>query len=99
MIGHQVAGKAVRDSFFLSNHPVSSLPKMVIVSAAATVLLAVLFARAMRRFGPRKLIPAGFLLSAALHIVEYRLMHVNPALWSVLIYLHIFALGAILLSG
>jgi len=30
MLAHQVAGKAVRDSFFLTNYPASELPKMVI---------------------------------------------------------------------
>jgi hypothetical protein len=99
MLAHQVAGKAVRDSFFLSNHPASDLPKVVILAAAITVVLVLLFARAMGRFGPQRLVPAGFLLSSGLHVAEYRLMQANPALWSVLIYVHIVALGAILLSG
>jgi hypothetical protein len=99
MLAHQVAGKAVRDSFFLSNYPATDLPKMVILSAALTVVLVLLFARAMGRFGPQRLVPAGFLLSSVLHIAEYRTIPANPALWSVLIYLHIFVLGAILLSG
>ncbi len=99
MLAHQVAGKAVRDSFFLSDYPASELPKMVMFSAALTVVLVLLFARAMSRFGPQRLVPAGFLLSSALHVAEFRMMQANPALWSVLIYLHIVALGAILLSG
>lgn len=99
MLAHQVAGKAVRDSFFLSNYPASDLPKMVIAAAAATVLFVLLFARAMGRLGPQRLVPAGFFISSMLHIAEYRVMAGNPSLWSVLIYLHIVALGAILLSG
>jgi ATP:ADP antiporter, AAA family len=99
MIAHQVAGKAVRDSFFLSNYPASELPKMVIAAAAVTMLMVLLFARAMGRFGPQRLVPAGFLLSTIVHGVEYRMMPGNPALWSVLVYFHIVALGAILLSG
>ena len=99
MLAHQVAGKAVRDSFFLSNYPASDLPKMVIAAAAATVLFVLLFARAMGRLGPQRLVPAGFFISSMLHIAEYRVMAGNPALWSVLIYVHIVALGAILLSG
>ena len=99
MLAHQVAGKAVRDSFFLSNYPASDLPKMVIAAAAATVLFVLLFARAMGRLGPQRLVPAGFFISSMLHIAEYRVMAGNPSLWSVLIYVHIVALGAILLSG
>jgi hypothetical protein len=99
MLAHQVAGKAVRDSFFLSNYPASELPKMVIAAAAVTIVLVLLFARAMGRFGPQRLVPGSFLVSALLHGVEYRVMGSNPPLWSVLVYFHIVALGAILLSG
>jgi hypothetical protein len=99
MIAHQVAGKAVRDAFFLSNYPASDLPKMVIAAAAVTVVLVLLFARAMGRVGPQRLVPAGFLVSSILHVAEYRMMAGNPALWSVLVYFHIVALGAIRLSG
>lgn len=99
MLAHQVAGKAVRDSFFLSNYPASDLPKVVFVAAALTIVFVLLFSRAMGRFGPQRLVPASFLLSSALHIVEYRLYAGDPALWSVLIYVHIAALGAIVLSG
>jgi hypothetical protein len=99
MIAHQVAGKAVRDSFFLSNYPASELPKMVIAAAVVTMLLVLLFARAMGRFGPQRLVAAGFLLSSIVHGIEYRMMPGNPALWSLVVYFHIVALGAILLSG
>ena len=99
MLAHQVAGKAVRDSFFLSNFPATDLPKMVILSAGFTAVLVLLFAPAMGRLGPQRLVPAGFLLSSVLHVAEYWLMPANPALWSVLVNLHIVALGAILLSG
>ncbi|MBL8292490.1 MAG: hypothetical protein JNN08_11675 [Bryobacterales bacterium] len=99
MIAHQVAGKAVRDSFFLSNYPASELPKMMMAAAAVTLVMVLLFARAMGRLGPQRLVPAGFLLSMIVHGVEYRMMPGNPALWSVLVYFHIVAFGAILLSG
>jgi len=99
MIAHQVAGRAVRDSFFLSNYPVWELPKMVMAAAPVTIVLVLLFSRAMRRYGPQRLVPTGLLLSSVLHGIEYRMMPGNPALWSVLIYFHIVALGAILLSG
>jgi ATP:ADP antiporter, AAA family len=98
MLAHQVAGKAVRDSLFLSNYPVSDLPKVVIAAAAVTVALVLIFARAMRRFGPQRLVPAGFFISSMAHVAEYRLTTGNPALWCVLIYFHVVG-GAILLSG
>lgn len=99
MIAHQVAGKAVRDSFFLSNHPVSSLPKVVIATAVLSIILVLAFSKLMRRFGPARTIPTGFLLSAGLHIIEYIWMRQSPDFWSLVVYFHIVALGSILLSG
>jgi ATP:ADP antiporter, AAA family len=99
MLAHQVAGKAVRDSFFLTNYPVSDLPKMVIAAAAVSLLAVFAFANVMGRFGPRRLVPAGFLLSSLAHVVERFFVSDAPGPWSVAIYLHIVALGAILLSG
>src|SRR4030095_2984010 len=43
--------------------------------------------------------PSVFFISSMLPMAEYRVMAGNPSLWSVLIYVHIVALGAILLSG
>ena len=98
MLAHQVAGKAIRDSLFLSNYPASDLPKVVIAAAAVTIPLVLIFARAMRRFGPQRLVPAGFFISSMAHVAEYRLTTGNPPLWCVLIYFHVVG-GAILLSG
>ena len=98
MLAHQVAGKAVRDSLFLSNYPASDLPKVVIAAAAVTIPFVLIFARAMRRFGPQRLVPAGFFISSMAHFAEYRLTTGNPPLWCVLIYFHVVG-GAILLSG
>ncbi|HWB97193.1 MAG TPA: MFS transporter, partial [Bryobacteraceae bacterium] len=99
MLAHQVAGKAVRDSFFLTNHPASDLPKMVMAAAAVSFVLVILFSRIMRRVGPRRAVPAGFLLSALGHFVEYSVGRGAPGSWSIVIYFHIVGLGAILLSG
>ena len=99
MMAHQVAGKAVRDSFFLSNHPASDLPKAVIAAVILSVILVFVFARLMGRFGPSQIVPAGFLISSILHLTEYMHVYESPAPWSLVIYFHIVALGAILLSG
>jgi hypothetical protein len=44
MLAHQVAGKAVRDSFFLSNYPASDLPKVVMTAAVISVIFVLIFA-------------------------------------------------------
>jgi AAA family ATP:ADP antiporter len=99
MLAHQVAGKAVRDSFVLSNYPASDLPKVVMGAAVISIAFVLIFARLMGRFGPLRIVPIGFFLSSILHLTEY--LHVGdlPAQWSLVIYFHIVALGAILLSG
>ncbi len=99
MLGHQVAGKAFRDSFFLSHFPAEMLPRVGIAAAALTVVFVLVFSRFMRRFGPSRVVPAGFFLSAVLHVVEHFHAQDAPAAWSLVIYFHIVALGAILLSG
>ena len=99
MMAHQWAGKAARDSIYLSTFPVSDLPKVVMAAAAAALLLTFVSARAMTAYGPRKVVPAGFLLSALLHAAEYAVIGKAPDITAVLDYLHIVGLGAVLLSG
>lgn len=99
MLAHQVAGKAVRDSFFLTNYPASDLPKVFMAAAVISIVMVLLFARLMSRFGPSSLVSGGYFLSALLHLTEYRYVQHLPAAWSLVIYFHIAALGAILLSG
>ena len=98
MIAHQVAAKAVRDAVFLSAWPTTALPAIVLTTAVAVVLAVPIYAKLLSRFGPRAVVPVGFLVSAAGHLVEWRLPGSNP--WvAVAIYLHIAGLGALLLSG
>ena len=98
MLAHQVASKAVRDAAFLGAWPAEALPAMVIATAVAVVITVPIYARLLSRFGPRVVVPAGFLLSAVAHAIEWRLSSRNP--WvAVAIYLHVAGLGAMLLSG
>jgi hypothetical protein len=98
MLAHLVASKALRDAAFLSVWPVARLPLMMIVTAAAVVAAVPIYARLLGRWGPRRVVPCGFLLSAALHVLEWRLSVRTP--WVAgLMYLHVAGLGAILLSG
>ena len=98
MLAHQVASKAFRDAAFLTVWPTTTLPLMVLAAAIIVVATVPLFARLLNRFGPRFVVSAGFLVSAAGHLVEYQLSSGRP--WvAVLIYLHVAGLGALLLSG
>jgi hypothetical protein len=98
MLAHQTASKAVREAVFLSGPGVEKLPLMVMLTAAAVVLAVPVWARLLARFGPRTVVPAGFLMSAGAHLVEWTL----PARGTVVaatVYLHVAGFGALLLSG
>ncbi|MEO8070314.1 MAG: Npt1/Npt2 family nucleotide transporter [Acidobacteriota bacterium] len=98
MIAHQVASKAVRDATFLSAWPVSRLPAMVIATAVLVVLAVPAYSWLMERVGSRRVVAGGFLLSALIHLVEFRFSGQSP--WvAVAIYLHVAGFGGLLLSG
>jgi ATP:ADP antiporter, AAA family len=98
MLGHQVAAKAFRDAAFLAVWPATALPLMVATTAIPVVFVVPIFARLLDQFGPRVVVPVGFLLSAALHAIEWRLSSRQP--WvAVLIYIHVAGFVALLMSG
>ena len=99
IIGYQVAAKATRDALFLSSHDFSALPIMMIGSAVLSILLAGLTSKVMTRLGPARVIPVGFLISAALLLVEWALSGPYRKIAAVAVYLHYGALGALLISG
>jgi hypothetical protein len=99
MMAWQVSSKTIRDSLFLSTFDARALPAMAGSAAVSAVLLAVLSAKILHRYGPFRVIPAGYLVSMALHLGEWLLLPVFPRPVSVVIYLHVVALGSILLSG
>lgn len=99
MLAHQVAGKAARDGLFLQHFEPGDLPKMVVVAAVVSLVMAIGFARLSERIGPSRLVPLAFVLSAALHAIEWFGMRQWPGPVTVFFYLHVVGLGAILLSG
>jgi AAA family ATP:ADP antiporter len=98
-IAFQTAGKATRDAVFFSLYPVTDYPAMMVAAAGASVLMALVAAWALARRGPRRIIPALFVLSAVLLAGEWWLLAHVPRTAAVLIYLHYSAFGAVLVSG
>jgi hypothetical protein len=98
MLAHQTASKAVREALFLSGPGILKLPLMVIATSVAVVVAVPVYAQLLARFGPRVVVPTGFLLSAAGHVVEWRLP--GSSTWlAIVVYLHVAGFGALLLSG
>lgn len=98
MIAFQVASRATRDALFLSHFDVTSLPRMVAAAAAVSLAAAFATSRLLGRLGPARLVPLLFAGSAALQLLEWVLLGTAPRVATVLVYLHINALGALLVS-
>ena len=99
IITFQLAGKATRDALFLSTFGVTALPPIVIAAAVLSAVLAIALARVMGRTGPGHLVPRLIGLSAALLLAEWALAAVARRPAAIIVYLHLTALGAILVSG
>jgi len=98
-IGHQVAGKSLREGLFLSTYSVADLPKAMLGSALAAIPIALLVARLMTRFGPARLAPLLFVSSALLSLLEWALITEFPRAVALLVYLHVSIGGALLMSA
>lgn len=98
-IAFQLAGKATRDALYLSTHDVATLPRMVIGAALLSALLTIALSRLMIRLGPGRVVPALFVASALLLLVEWSFADGERPVVAVLFYLHFSALGALLVSG
>src|SRR5580704_12897508 len=99
MMAWNVAAKTARDSFFLSVFPATALPAMMGGAAVSSILMALLNTALLRRFGPARIIRFGFLTGMALHAAEWALLPRAPRLVAIVVYIHVVALGSVLLSG
>ena len=99
LIASQVAGKATRDAFFLSQFPVTALPVMVIVASLLSVAAGFVTPRLLSTRVASRYLSWGFVGSAALLMLEWWISTWNPAMAAVLIYLQMTILGAVLISG
>jgi hypothetical protein len=88
MIAYQVAAKATRDALFLSSFSASALPAMTIASAVFSVLMVFVVSKLLGRFGPARVLPAGFAGSALFLLVEWLLLRSWPRPVVVAVYLH-----------
>ena len=94
-----VAGKATRDALYLANLDITTLPSMVIATAAVSLLLVVALSRALSRVAPEIVIPAIFAGHAVLLLVEWSLTSSAPAWAARAVYLQISGIGPMLGSG
>jgi HEAT repeat protein len=99
MIAMQVAAKATRDALFITSFGVSLLPRMVVTAAVLSMFLTLWLARRLAQQGPATLVPRLFVGSAIMLAVEWLLTFVSLRPAAFLVYLHITAFGALLISA
>lgn len=97
--GQVVAGKALRDTLFLTSLDITSLPAMLVATSAVSLALVALNGRLAARIPPSVLVPTSFLLSGALFLLEWILRPAAPTTSAVVLYLHISSAGPLLASG
>jgi AAA family ATP:ADP antiporter len=98
MVAHQVAARAFRDATFLAAWPVTALPLMSIATAALTGAVAPVFSGLLTRFPSATVLAIGFAASAAGHAAEWTFFDGGRTI-AVVVYLHLAAVGAVLLSS
>ena len=99
LIAIQVASKATRDAFFLSQFHVTALPAMVIAASLLSIIAGLASARLNTSIAPRRVLPHVFVAGAILLLMEWWMSARNPMLAAVLVYLQMTVLGSILISG
>ncbi len=94
-----IAGKATRDALYLDNLDVTSLPAMVIATAALSIGLVLVSARGLRALSPATFVSLAFAVSAVLLLAEWALVGIAPRVAAAVVYLQISGVGPMLGSG
>ncbi len=97
--GQFVAGKALRDTLFLTSLDVTALPAMLVATSIVSLALVALNGRIAARLVPAVLVPASFVLSSVFFIIEWVARPAAPTSSAIVLYLHISAAGPLLASG
>jgi len=98
MIAQQVAGKATRDALFLGQFEARRLPGMMIIGAIISFAAALVAARALNRYGPRRVVRAAFVLSCLAFLVEFAASWISKRSITIVVYVHMALFGATVIS-
>lgn len=94
-----IAGKATRDALYLAHLDVTTLPMMVIGTAAFSILLVAISSKGLSRISPGTFVPLAFVINAIFLFVNWALISAAPAIAAQAVYLQISGLGPMLGSG
>lgn len=99
MVAQQVIGKATRDALFLSHFSADRLPLAMTGGAVLSALVVVVFARAIGRFGPARIVPLAFAIHAVAMLFEWALALRFEHAAALVVYLHTASLSATIVSA
>ena len=99
MLAQLVAGRATREALFLANFEADDLPYAMAAAGVLSVAGSIPAAKALAHFGPGRVVPLFFALSALLFTVEWLLAHRAPHFVAAMLYLHLAAASTLLVSG
>lgn len=99
MIAQQLAGKAIRDAYFLSVYDAEFLPRVMTVASILSVVAVFGVTRLYAKFAPARLVPGFFAASGALFAAEWALSATLPTIAAISVYLHTTSFGAVAISG
>lgn len=99
MIAQQIASKALRDGFFLSEFDVTAVPIATAAGAAVSFSAAIIFGRMMTNFSPAVAVPIIFATNALVFFVEAAFVEQSPHIVAAALYLHLSAFGGAVVSG
>ena len=99
MIAQQIASKAIRDGFFLTEFDVTVLPTAVVAAAVVSFASAFLFSRFIGSFSPFSAVPILFAVHGSLFVVESVVALAFPQVVAGVLFLHTAAFGGAVVSG
>jgi ATP:ADP antiporter, AAA family len=99
LVAQFVAGKATRDTLFLTHFGIGLLPTAMIGAALASSIAVIGISRALRKYGPSRLVPTLFGLSAVLYLLEWWLSIVSARGAAIAVYVHTAVFGSASVSA
>lgn len=99
LIAQHVAGKATRDTLFLTNFGLTALPAAMIAAAILSSMTVIGISRALTRLGPARLVPITFATGAVLFLLELWLSVYDERAAAIAVYVHTAIFGTASVSA
>src|SRR5690242_13309952 len=94
LVAQHVAGKATRDTLFLSHFGLGLLPAAMIGAAIVSYIAVIGISRALGKYGPARVVPAMFALGAIFFLFEWWLSLHTERGAAIAVYVHTAIFGS-----